>query len=160
MNASVAPKLRRRGKGIGARVPAICFPAPRHSAQASRRAAWRRILRWEYALKGHLECPLLCWELSQHQSRHRTPNDNDTVRWRDVGHTLEPEQSFLRRGAAKKKELTSEEEAELAKLWKTLVKLYHPDRFAHEPENPQDGEHDFLKISLHGRSNPLVKWGK
>jgi len=32
------------------------------------------------------------------------------------------------------KELTSEDVAELAKLWKTLVKLYHPDRFAHEPD--------------------------
>ena len=35
---------------------------------------------------------------------------------------------------AAKKELTGEEEAELAKLWKTLVKLYHPDRFAQEPD--------------------------
>jgi hypothetical protein len=35
---------------------------------------------------------------------------------------------------AAKKELTGEEETELAKLWKTLVKLYHPDRFAQEPD--------------------------
>jgi DNA polymerase-3 subunit epsilon len=35
---------------------------------------------------------------------------------------------------AAKKELTGEEEAEIAKLWKSLVKLYHPDRFAHEPD--------------------------
>jgi DNA polymerase-3 subunit epsilon len=35
---------------------------------------------------------------------------------------------------AKKKQLTAEEEAELTKLWKKLVKLYHPDRFAHEPD--------------------------
>jgi DNA polymerase-3 subunit epsilon len=35
---------------------------------------------------------------------------------------------------AEKKQLTGEEEAELGKLWKKLVKLYHPDRFAHEPE--------------------------
>jgi DNA polymerase-3 subunit epsilon len=35
---------------------------------------------------------------------------------------------------AAKKELTGDEEVELAKLWKTLVKLYHPDRFAHEPD--------------------------
>lgn len=34
---------------------------------------------------------------------------------------------------AAKKELTAEDEAELGKLWKSLVKLYHPDRFAHEP---------------------------
>jgi hypothetical protein len=35
---------------------------------------------------------------------------------------------------AEKKQLTGEQEAELTKLWKKLVKLYHPDRFAHEPE--------------------------
>jgi DNA polymerase-3 subunit epsilon len=35
---------------------------------------------------------------------------------------------------AKKKQLTAEEEAELTKLWKKLVKLYHPDRYAHEPD--------------------------
>jgi DNA polymerase III epsilon subunit-like protein len=35
---------------------------------------------------------------------------------------------------AKKEQLTVEEEAELTRLWKKLVKLYHPDRFAHEPE--------------------------
>ena len=35
---------------------------------------------------------------------------------------------------AGKKPLTPEEEAELNRLWKKLVKLYHPDRFAHEPE--------------------------
>jgi DNA polymerase-3 subunit epsilon len=35
---------------------------------------------------------------------------------------------------AGKKELTAEEEAELKQLWKKLVKLYHPDRFANEPD--------------------------
>jgi len=30
--------------------------------------------------------------------------------------------------------LSAEEEAELGRLWKKLVKLYHPDRFAHEPD--------------------------
>jgi len=33
----------------------------------------------------------------------------------------------------KKKQLTAEQEAEMAQLWKKLVKLYHPDRFANEP---------------------------
>jgi len=33
-----------------------------------------------------------------------------------------------------KKQMTAEEEAELTRLWKKLVKLYHPDRFAHEPD--------------------------
>jgi DNA polymerase III epsilon subunit-like protein len=35
---------------------------------------------------------------------------------------------------ANKKQLTSEEEEELGNLWKKLVKLYHPDRFANEPD--------------------------
>ena len=33
-----------------------------------------------------------------------------------------------------KKELSADEQAELTALWKKLVKLYHPDRFAHEPD--------------------------
>lgn len=35
---------------------------------------------------------------------------------------------------ANKKQLTADEEVELTRLWKKLVKLYHPDRFAHEPD--------------------------
>ena len=35
---------------------------------------------------------------------------------------------------ADKKQLTAEEEVEVSRLWKKLVKLYHPDRFAHEPD--------------------------
>lgn len=35
---------------------------------------------------------------------------------------------------ADKKQLTTEEEAELSRLWKKLVKLYHPDRFANQPD--------------------------
>jgi hypothetical protein len=40
----------------------------------------------------------------------------------------------LSAAADKKKQLTAEEEAELTQLWKKLVKLYHPDRFANEPD--------------------------
>jgi DNA polymerase-3 subunit epsilon len=36
--------------------------------------------------------------------------------------------------ADKKKNLTAEQEAKLTQLWKKLVKLYHPDRFAGEPD--------------------------
>lgn len=35
---------------------------------------------------------------------------------------------------AQKAALTPEEEAELGRLWRKLVKMYHPDRFAHEPD--------------------------
>jgi len=40
----------------------------------------------------------------------------------------------LAAAADKKKNLTAEQEAELTQLWKKLVKLYHPDRFAGEPD--------------------------
>src|ERR1017187_7661316 len=40
----------------------------------------------------------------------------------------------LASAADKKKQLTAEQEAELTQLWKKLVKLYHPDRFANEPD--------------------------
>ncbi len=35
---------------------------------------------------------------------------------------------------AEKKELSADAEAELNQLWRKLVKLYHPDRFANEPD--------------------------
>jgi hypothetical protein len=40
----------------------------------------------------------------------------------------------LAAAADKKQQLTAEQEAELTQLWKKLVKLYHPDRFANEPD--------------------------
>lgn len=36
--------------------------------------------------------------------------------------------------ADSRKQLSDDEEAELKTLWKKLVHLYHPDRFAHQPE--------------------------
>src|ERR1035438_8725721 len=40
----------------------------------------------------------------------------------------------LAAAADKKKNMSDEQEAELTQLWKKLVKLYHPDRFANEPD--------------------------
>jgi len=40
----------------------------------------------------------------------------------------------LAAAADQKAPLTAEQEAELTQLWKKLVKLYHPDRFANEPD--------------------------
>jgi hypothetical protein len=47
---------------------------------------------------------------------------------------LDEEYEELAAAAEKKKKLTAEQEAELTLLWKKLVKLYHPDRFANEPD--------------------------
>lgn len=38
---------------------------------------------------------------------------------------------------AQKKELSADEATEVHKLWRTLVLLYHPDRFMHEPEKQE-----------------------
>jgi DNA polymerase-3 subunit epsilon len=47
---------------------------------------------------------------------------------------LDEDYEELAAAADKKKNLTAEQEAELTQLWKKLVKLYHPDRFAGEPD--------------------------
>ncbi len=47
---------------------------------------------------------------------------------------LDEEYEELAAAAEKKKNLTAEQEAELMLLWKKLVKLYHPDRSANEPD--------------------------
>jgi len=47
---------------------------------------------------------------------------------------LDEEYKELAAAAEKKKQLTAGQEVELMLLWKKLVKLYHPDRFANEPD--------------------------
>lgn len=43
--------------------------------------------------------------------------------------------------AAKRKAMSRVEEAELKTLWKKLVRLYHPDRFAHQPDKLETYNH-------------------
>jgi DNA polymerase-3 subunit epsilon len=47
---------------------------------------------------------------------------------------IEQEYEETSASVSEKKSLTAEEEKELTGLWKKLVKLYHPDRFAGEPD--------------------------
>jgi hypothetical protein len=44
------------------------------------------------------------------------------------------------RAASNQKRLTKEEEEELKILWKKLVRLYHPDRFAQQPDRVETYE--------------------
>ena len=53
-----------------------------------------------------------------------------TQEFRQAKALSEREYEETAQSLAAKKELAPEEEAELATLWKKLVKLYHPDRFA------------------------------
>ena len=50
--------------------------------------------------------------------------------------SAQQEQDYAETAAAlaEKQELTAGETAEVSQLWRKLVKLFHPDRFAHEPE--------------------------
>jgi DNA polymerase-3 subunit epsilon len=50
---------------------------------------------------------------------------------------LDEDYEELAAAADKKKQLTAEQEAELTQLWKKLVKLYHPDRFANQPDKQE-----------------------
>lgn len=43
--------------------------------------------------------------------------------------------------AASRKALSCDEETELKTLWKKLVRLYHPDRFAHQPDKLETYHH-------------------
>ncbi len=54
-----------------------------------------------------------------------------------------------RRSLAEKQELSAGEAAEVSQLWRKLVKLFHPDRFAHEPEK-QETYHKLTAAINHG----------
>ena len=51
---------------------------------------------------------------------------------------------------AEKKELSAGEAAEVGQLWRKLVKLFHPDRFAHEP-GKQETYHRLTAAINHAR---------
>jgi DNA polymerase-3 subunit epsilon len=53
---------------------------------------------------------------------------------------------------AEKKELSAEEAAEVSQLWRKLVKLFHPDRFAHEPEK-QETYHKLTAAISHAKDH-------
>ena len=78
-------------------------------------------------------------ETSRVQEAHREAEARNEQEYEKTAETL-----------AGKKELTTEEEAELGKLWKSLVKLYHPDRFAHEP----------AKLETYGKLTAIINRAK
>ena len=55
---------------------------------------------------------------------------------------------------AEKQELSTEEAAEVSQLWRKLVKLFHPDRFAHEPEK-QETYHKLTAAINHAKDRSL-----
>jgi hypothetical protein len=97
-------------------------------------AALFRHLRWHYQKRDRLR---LAIEYRQKflDSFIRDSTDEVEQAEKDLGEAkarLDADYEQLAAAADKKKKLTAEQEAELTQLWKKLVKLYHPDRFANE----------------------------
>jgi DNA polymerase-3 subunit epsilon len=68
--------------------------------------------------------------------------------------SAQSEQEYAETAAAlaEKQELTAGEAAEVSQLWRKLVKLFHPDRFAHEPEK-QDTYHKLTAAINHAKDH-------
>ena len=68
--------------------------------------------------------------------------------------SVKQEQEYAETAAAlaEKKELTAGEAAEVSQLWRELVKLFHPDRFAHEPEK-QETYHKLTAAINHAKDH-------
>ncbi len=64
------------------------------------------------------------------------------------------EQEYAETAAAlaEKQELSAGEAAEVSQLWRKLVKLFHPDRFAHEPEK-QETYHKLTAAINHAKDH-------
>ena len=54
--------------------------------------------------------------------------------YRQASARQEQEYAETAAALAEKQELTAGEAAEVSQLWRKLVKLFHPDRCAHEPD--------------------------
>ena len=68
--------------------------------------------------------------------------------------SAQQEQEYAETAAAlaEKKELSAEEAAEMSQLWRKLVKLFHPDRCAHEPEK-QETYHKLTAAINHAKDH-------
>ena len=72
--------------------------------------------------------------------------------YRQAGAQHEQEYADTAAALAEKKELTAGEAAEVSQLWRKLVKLFHPDRFAHEPEK-QETYHQLTAAINHAKDH-------
>jgi DNA polymerase-3 subunit epsilon len=72
----------------------------------------------------------------------------------EAGKIAQTEQEYAETAAAlaEKQELSAEEAAEVTQLWRKLVKLFHPDRFAHEPEK-QETDHKLTAAINHAKDH-------
>ena len=68
--------------------------------------------------------------------------------------SAQQEQEYAETAAAlaEKQELSAGEAAEVSRLWRKLVKLFHPDRFAHEPEK-QETYHKLTAAINHAKDH-------
>ena len=83
--------------------------------------------------------------------------------YRQASAQTEQEYAETAAALAEKKELSAVEAAEVSQLWRKLVKLFHPDRFAHEPERVEKGRCQNLGVCLLLKRRPARRaargWG-
>ena len=72
--------------------------------------------------------------------------------YRQAGAQQEQEYAETAAALAEKQELTAAEAAEVSQLWRKLVKLFHPDRCAHEPEK-QETYHKLTAAINHAKDH-------
>ena len=72
--------------------------------------------------------------------------------YRQAGARQEQEYAETAAALAEKQELTAGEAAEVSQLWRKLVKLFHPDRCAHEPEK-QETYHKLTAAINHAKDH-------
>jgi DNA polymerase-3 subunit epsilon len=72
--------------------------------------------------------------------------------YRQANAQQEQEYAETAAALAEKQELTAGEAAEVSQLWRKLVKLFHPDRFAHEPDK-QETYHKLTAAINHAKDH-------
>ena len=72
--------------------------------------------------------------------------------YRPAGAQQKQEGAETAAALAEKQELTAEEAAEVSQLWRKLVKLFYPDRCAHEPEK-QETDHQLTAAIKHAKDH-------
>ncbi|MGC9944014.1 MAG: hypothetical protein ABSE48_19480 [Verrucomicrobiota bacterium] len=136
----VSPELERLRQLVAAARSQLVELEVEYTKDKSRvdvvQAALFRLLREHYQLRDRLQITLNYrrrfldsltrgdrqegMKAAEDYERAQTQTDNDYEE--------------LASAAEQKKQLSADQEAELMQLWKKLVKLYHPDRFANEPD--------------------------
>jgi DNA polymerase-3 subunit epsilon len=130
-------KLRKLVAGARSRLAKLEVEYTKEQSRvAVVQAALFRLLRKHYQKRDHLRLMVeYRRKFLDALTRGNSEEANQAGKSFDRAKTqTEKDYEELAAAADKRRQLTAEGEAELSRLWKKLVKLYHPDRFANEPD--------------------------